>query len=94
MLSDLTWNTFRNHLILEYEIPKFDGDLGNPNIYVPIAEAAAQKKIDLLMRHFKSQQDKHWFTPDLFSSLMRLRGMECGHRYAEAFYGRKVLLGF
>lgn len=95
VLSDLTWNTFRDHLILEYEIPKFDGDLGQPNTFVPLAEATCRHKADSICRFFESQSSKHWFTPDTFLSLSRLRGIECASptKYAEAFYGRKTVLG-
>jgi LmbE family N-acetylglucosaminyl deacetylase len=93
LLCELTWNTFRDHLILEYEIPKYDGDMGVPNVFVPLDEATCRHKVDLLMRHFGSQRSKRWFTEDVFLGLMRLRGMESGSaRYAEAFYGRKLLL--
>ena len=93
-ISDLTWNTFRNHLILEYEIQKYDGDLGAPNVFVPQEAAISQLKISHLLAHFKSQKDKHWFTADAFTALMRLRGIECGSPtgYAEAFHGRKLVL--
>lgn len=91
-LSDLTWNTFRHHLVLEYEVPKYDGDLAAPNVFMPLAEETAEWKVDQLLRHFSTQANKHWFTPDLFRGLMRLRGMECGARYAEAFYGHKLAL--
>ena len=90
VLSDLAWNTFRHHLILEYEIPKYDGDIGPPNAFMTIAENVAERKVVRLMRHFQTQNNKHWFSPDLFRSMMRIRGMECGSRYAEAFYGRKL----
>ena len=92
VLSDLAWNTFRNHLILEYEIPKYDGDLSTPNFYVELTSEQAKRKVDLLMKHFKTQQTKHWFSEDLFYSMLRIRGVESGTRYAEAFYARKVLL--
>lgn len=94
LLSQLTWNTFRNHLILEYEIPKYDGDLGRPSIFVPLERDICEKKIDYLMAAFQSQQTKRWFQPDTFLSLMRLRGMECiaSSGYAEAFYCRKLVL--
>ena len=94
VVSDLTWNTFRRHLILEYEIPKYDGDLGSPNVFVRLEEEICRTKADLACRSFKSQSEKHWFTPDTFMSLMRLRGMECASptRYAEAFYCRKLVL--
>lgn len=93
-ISKLTWNTFRNHLVLEYEIPKYDGDLGSPNVFLPLTDEVRSKKIALLKQHFGSQRGRHWFDDELFSSLMRLRGMECcsPSRYAEAFYGRKVVL--
>jgi LmbE family N-acetylglucosaminyl deacetylase len=94
VVSDLTWNTFRNHLILEYEIPKFDGDLGAPNCFAPLRSATLERKIALVLEHFPSQQDKPWFAPDLFRALPRIRGMECAapERLAEAFYCRKVVL--
>jgi LmbE family N-acetylglucosaminyl deacetylase len=94
LLCELTWNTFRDHLILEYEIPKYDGDMGVPNVFVPLDEATCRRKIDLLMRHFASQRSKRWFTEDVFWGLMRLRGMESGSSrpFAEAFYGRKVVM--
>jgi LmbE family N-acetylglucosaminyl deacetylase len=93
--SELTWNTFRDHLILEYEIPKYDGDRGTPNVFVPLTEAVATRKVELILNHFATQHDKHWFTADLFNSVMRLRGMEgnAPAGRAEAFYGRKVVLG-
>ena len=94
VVSQLTWNTFRNHLILEYEIPKYDGDLGVPNTFVPLNSATCQAKVKNLIAHFQSQHDRQWFTEDLFLSLLRLRGMECNasSRYAEAFYSRKLVL--
>jgi LmbE family N-acetylglucosaminyl deacetylase len=90
----LTWNTFRDHLILEYEIPKWDGDIGQPNAYMPVSAAVLARKIDLLMSHFGSQRSKQWFNDETFRGLARLRGMECRapERYAEAFFGRKLLL--
>lgn len=92
---ELTWNTFRNHLILEYEIPKYDGDMGAPNFFVPLGEEVSRQKVDHLMTHFNSQVPKHWFTPDLFTGLLRLRGMECNSptSHAEAFYCRKAVVG-
>jgi LmbE family N-acetylglucosaminyl deacetylase len=94
LLWELTWNTFRNHMILEYEIPKYEGDLGSPNVFVPLTRAHGARKVRYLLRHFASQRDKHWFTPDLFWSVMRLRGMEscAASGYAEAFYARKAVL--
>ncbi len=94
-VCQLTWNTFRNHSILEYEIPKWDGDLGQPNVYMPVTAGALQRKIDLLMKHFGTQRSKQWFDPETFRGLARLRGMECRapENYAEAFFGRKLSLG-
>lgn len=94
LVSELTWNTFRDHLILEYEVPKFDGDLGRPQVFFPLAEEQVQAKIANLMEAFGSQRSKRWFEPETFRGLMRLRGMESNapSRYAEAFYGRKLLL--
>jgi LmbE family N-acetylglucosaminyl deacetylase len=92
-ISELTWNTWRNHLILEYEIPKYDGDLGNPNVFVPVSEAVKQQKIEYIRTHFKSQQHRQWFCDETFSGLMRLRGMQCASgKYAEAFYSQKIVL--
>ena len=92
VISDLTWNTFRDHLVLEYEVPKYDGDLGHPNCFVPVEDEHRQFKIDALMRHYASQRAKDWFTPETFNALMRIRGVECRSRtgYAEAFYARKI----
>jgi LmbE family N-acetylglucosaminyl deacetylase len=92
VLADLAWNTFRDHLILEYEILKYDGDLETPSLYVPLDEATARRKAALLRKHFKSQRDKHWFTEDAFLSLMRIRGIECAAPYAEGFHARKARL--
>jgi LmbE family N-acetylglucosaminyl deacetylase len=94
VVSDLTWNTFRNHCILEYEIPKYDGDLGRPNLYAPLTPATVAEKVRHLMTTFGSQRTKQWFTPDTFRGIMRLRGIESGapEGYAEAFHGRKLLL--
>src|SRR5438477_6632043 len=93
-VSDLTLNTFRDHFILEYEIPKYDGDLGQPNFFVPLTDDVRRRKIDAILQCFASQRDKRWFTPELFSALMRIRGMECNapSGYAEAFYCRKSVL--
>lgn len=89
-----TWNTFRDHLILEYEIPKWDGDLGQPNLYVPLEADVLARKIELLMKHFGTQRSKHWFDKETFQGLARLRGMECraSERYAEAFVARKLTI--
>jgi len=94
LISELTWNTFRDHLILEYEIIKYDGDLGSPNLFVHLGEATCQKKIRLIMESFKSQKNRDWFTPDAFLSILRIRGIECRapEKYAEAFYCRKLVL--
>ncbi|HEY5036346.1 MAG TPA: PIG-L deacetylase family protein [Chthoniobacterales bacterium] len=92
LLSDLTWNTFRSHLILEYEIPKYDGDLGSPNLFVTVPDEIARQKVAHLCRFFQTQANKHWFEEETFLALMRLRGMECASRYAEAFYCRKLVL--
>lgn len=95
-LNEITWNLFRDHQILEYEIPKWDGDLGQPNFYVPLSEKALTGKIEFLMRHFASQRSKDWFDPETFKGLARLRGMECRSEsgYAEAFTVRKARLAF
>jgi LmbE family N-acetylglucosaminyl deacetylase len=95
LVCELTWNTFRDHLILEYEIPKYDADLRSPNFFVSLSEAHARKKVKSLMRYFTTQQNKQWFSEELFYGLMRLRATEVASptRYAEAFYCRKMLLG-
>lgn len=94
LVCELTWNTFRDHLILEYEIPKWDGDIGRPNVYVPLAEELVRDKLAILSAHFGSQSGKHWFDADLFRGLMRIRGMECRapSGFAEAFFGPKLAL--
>ncbi len=94
LLADITWQTFRDHLILEYEIPKYDGDLGTPNTYVPLPEDVSRTKVRYLLDHYASQRQKPWFTEDLFLSLLRLRGMECRSPsgLAEGFHCRKVRL--
>jgi LmbE family N-acetylglucosaminyl deacetylase len=94
LVSELTYNTFRDHLIFEYEIMKLDGDLGNPNVYVPLDSATVRRKVSLLNGCFGTQRDKRWFSEDAFRGLMRLRGIEAGSPsgYAEAFYGRKVVI--
>ena len=91
-VSELTWNTWRNHLVLEYEIPKYDGDLGSPNAFFPLSSATLEKKIELVLAAFPSQVGRPWFTADLFRSLARIRGMECvaPEAFAEGFYCRKV----
>jgi LmbE family N-acetylglucosaminyl deacetylase len=94
LACELTWNTFRNHAILEYEIPKVDGDLGRPNVFVPLSADLVEEKLALLERFFPSQAGRHWFDRETFLGLMRLRGMECvaPDRYAEAFTARKTVL--
>lgn len=92
-VAELTWNTFRDHLVLEYEIPKYDPDLGSPNFFVGLDASLAERKARQVVEGFPSQADKHWFTQDTFLALMRLRGVQCGTRYAEAFYARKLCAG-
>jgi LmbE family N-acetylglucosaminyl deacetylase len=94
LLAELTWNTFRNHLILEYEIPKYDGNPFTPNTYVPLDEGTCRRKIEGLTTAFPSQQAKPWFTPDTFMATLRLRGVECASptKYAESFVCRKAVL--
>ena len=93
-ISELTWNTFRDHLIFEYEIPKYDGDFGSPNSFVHLDDAIVRKKIAFIMESFRSQRGKHWFDEETFTAVLRLRGMEsCSPaKYAEAFYCRKMVL--
>jgi LmbE family N-acetylglucosaminyl deacetylase len=95
VISELTWNTFRDHLILEYEIPKYDGDLGAPNLFVQLDEALVRRKIDAILTGFPSQAGKRWFVEETFRAVLRLRGMECHapDSYAEAFYCRKLVVG-
>jgi LmbE family N-acetylglucosaminyl deacetylase len=93
-VSDLTWNTWRGQMILEYEIPKYDGDLGAPNCFVPLEEEAWSRKVRTICDVYRSERHKQWFTEDTFLALMRLRGVECGVRYAEAFYCRKAAVVF
>jgi LmbE family N-acetylglucosaminyl deacetylase len=94
LVSELTWNSFRNHLILEYEIPKYDGDFGSPNLFVHLDEATARKKVGLIMEGFPSQREKHWFDENTFLAVLRLRAMESlsPQKYAEGFYCRKAVL--
>lgn len=94
LLCELTWNTWRNHFILEYEIPKYDGDLGSPNFFVTLDQELCDRKTDALMRFFQTQSNKHWFTTETFQALLRIRGVECKSSggYAEAFYCRKATL--
>ncbi len=94
-LAELALNAFRDHLILGYEIPKYDGDLGRPNVFVPLDRPTVDRKLALLERHFGSQRGKDWFDAETFRGLMRLRGVECraSHGYAEAYYSAKAVLG-
>jgi LmbE family N-acetylglucosaminyl deacetylase len=94
VVAELTWNTFRNHLIAEYEIPKYEGDLGNPNLLVPLTRPQATRKVELLMQHFASQAHRPWFRPETFHGLMSLRGIQChaAEGQAEGFHLRKLIL--
>lgn len=94
VLSELTWNTFRSHAVLEYEIPKYDGDLAHPGVFFALSQEAVDRKVATLMECFASQRSHQWFDPELFRGLMRLRGIECNapSRYAEAFHARKLVL--
>ena len=94
VIAELTWNTFRNHFIAEYEIPKYEGDLGQPNLFVPIPSPVAEQKIDLLLRHYPSQAGRSWFRAETFRAVLSLRGIECGapDGSAEAFHCRKVVV--
>jgi LmbE family N-acetylglucosaminyl deacetylase len=94
LLGEITWNAFRNHLIWEYEIPKYDGDLGQANVFIELDETICRRKVELIHEGFPSQHKKPWFTPDTFWAVLRLRGLECnsGSRFAEGFYARKIRL--
>ena len=94
LVAELTWNTVRDHLVFEYEIPKYDGDLGQPSVFVPLELEMCKQKVEYIMSALNSQHSKRWFQPDTFLSLMRLRGIECNapSGYAEAFYCRKLML--
>lgn len=94
IVAELTYNTFRDHLIWEYEIPKYDGDLGNPNLFVPLSEESCRRKLAAIIEHFPSQRDHRWFTADTFGALLRLRGVGCHapSGFAEAFYCRKAVV--
>ena len=94
LIAQLTWNAFRDHLILEYEIPKYEGDLTTPNVYVPLDEAVAHRKVNLILRHYATQAGKGWFRAETFEAVLRLRAIECNAPtgWAEAFHGRKILL--
>ncbi len=94
LISELTWNTYRDHLILEYEVLKYDGDIGSPNFFVHLDETTCKKKVEIIRDSFRSQQQRAWFSPDAFYSILRLRGIEsrAPDKYAEAFYCRKASL--
>jgi LmbE family N-acetylglucosaminyl deacetylase len=94
-ISDLTWNTWRRHLILEYEVPKYDGDLGTPNLFVPLGKEVCARKAKYICDVFQTEANKQWLTEDTFQAILRLRGVECAapEKYAEAFYCRKLVLG-
>jgi LmbE family N-acetylglucosaminyl deacetylase len=94
LVAELTWQTFRNHVILEYEIPKYEGDLGQPNTYVALSEGIGQRKVEHLLQHFGSQRAKSWFRSETFFALMHLRGIECraASGLAEGFHARKLCL--
>jgi LmbE family N-acetylglucosaminyl deacetylase len=93
-IGELTWNAFRDHLIAEYEIPKYEGDLGRPSLFVPLDSQTAERKIELLMEHFGTQRSKRWFKPETFRAIMSLRAIECNSvdGFAEAFHLRKMIL--
>jgi LmbE family N-acetylglucosaminyl deacetylase len=94
LLAELTWNTFRDHLVLGYEIPKYDPDIGNPNVFVPLSAEVADRKVSALMEHFATQRQRRWFAPETFSGLMRLRGLQAAapEGLAEGFYAPKLCL--
>ena len=95
LVSELTWSTFRDHLIFEYEIPKYDGGINSPSVFMPVDQNHVQRKSEILMSCFESQRHRSWFTKSTFDGLMRLRGIECNSKsgYAEAYYARKLVLG-
>jgi LmbE family N-acetylglucosaminyl deacetylase len=92
VVNEVIWNTFRDHVVLEYEIPKWDGGLGQPNVYVPVSAAQARAKVNALLKAYGTQKARSWFTRDTFMAMLRLRGVECRSPtgYAEAFHGRKL----
>jgi hypothetical protein len=94
LVSELTWNTFRDHCVFEYEIPKYDGDLGLPNFFVPVTREISERKADYIVESFPSQHSHKWFTQETFLALMRLRGIECNSEdgFAEAYYCRKLII--
>jgi LmbE family N-acetylglucosaminyl deacetylase len=94
LVAELTWNSFRDHLVVEYEIPKYEGDLGQPNLFIPLPEELARRKIGLILRYFRSQGVRRWFRPETFEAVMRLRGIECNapEGLAEAFHAAKLVV--
>lgn len=94
LIGEMAWNTFRDHLVLEYEIPKYDGDSGNPNLFVPLPRASAERKVSSILHHFASQRRRAWFTAETFQALLRLRGIQCNAAsgLAEAFYASKLVV--
>lgn len=94
IVAELTWNTFRDHLVCEYEIPKYEGDLGNPALFIPVSRAQAERKVDILLSCFGSQRGRAWFDRDTFLGLMRIRGVNCNapSGFAEAFHLRKLVV--
>ena len=94
VIAELTWNAFRSHAILEYEIPKYEGDLGHPQVYCPLSAEAVDLKVEALLRCFPSQRTRQWFDAELFRGHLRVRGIECNSpsRYAEAFHARKIVI--
>jgi LmbE family N-acetylglucosaminyl deacetylase len=94
VVAELVWNTFRNHLIWEYEIPKYEGDLGAPNLFVPVTRAVAERKVALLLRHFETQRSRSWFRAETFHGLMSIRAVECQapEGQAEAFHAPKLVM--
>jgi LmbE family N-acetylglucosaminyl deacetylase len=94
VISNLTWNAFRDHFILEYEVPKYEGDLGNPNLYFNLSRSQVEKKINYLCDVFQTQKDKKWFDEETFRSILRIRGVESNSqsKYAEAFFSRKCVI--
>ncbi len=93
-IGELTWNTFRDHLIAEFEIPKYEGDLSRPGLFVPLPETTARRKLDLILKHFRSQASRRWFRRETFEAVLRLRGIECNapDGFAEAFHVRKLVV--
>jgi LmbE family N-acetylglucosaminyl deacetylase len=96
LVNEMVWNTWRDQLVLEYEIPKWDGGLGQPNVYVPVSGRQARRKLRVLQVAYRTQAERDWFTDGTFQAMLRLRGVECrsGSGLAEAFHGRKLLVGF